>query len=100
MIVIGVFIFCIIILTDTEINTLTISFYRANQHRGPSAGESKHDSSVLSCQQHPEQSVIIVSSFKCFQSINVDWVHVESRACDIAKSGKGIQLVLGQLIDE
>ncbi|TNM94634.1 hypothetical protein fugu_017393 [Takifugu bimaculatus] len=33
-------------------------------------------------------------------SINVDWVHVESRACDIAKSDKGIQLVLGQLIDD
>uniref|UniRef100_H3CIG1 E3 UFM1-protein ligase 1 n=1 Tax=Tetraodon nigroviridis TaxID=99883 RepID=H3CIG1_TETNG len=34
------------------------------------------------------------------QSINVDWVHVESRASDIAKSGKGVQLILGQLIDD
>ncbi|CAJ1077482.1 E3 UFM1-protein ligase 1 [Xyrichtys novacula] len=32
--------------------------------------------------------------------INVDWVHVESRANDIAKSDKGVQLVLGQLIDD
>uniref|UniRef100_A0A8C5NHD7 E3 UFM1-protein ligase 1 n=1 Tax=Gouania willdenowi TaxID=441366 RepID=A0A8C5NHD7_GOUWI len=32
--------------------------------------------------------------------INVDWVHVEDRASDIAKSDKGIQLVLGQLIDD
>ncbi|KAK6490130.1 E3 UFM1-protein ligase 1-like [Huso huso] len=31
---------------------------------------------------------------------NVDLVHVESRASDIAKSDKSIQLVLGQLIDE
>ncbi|CAG5950453.1 unnamed protein product [Menidia menidia] len=34
------------------------------------------------------------------QIINVDWVHVESRAGDIAKSDKGVQLVLGQLIDD
>lgn len=34
------------------------------------------------------------------QIINVDWVHVESRASDIAKSDKGVQLVLGQLIDD
>uniref|UniRef100_A0A8C5NHJ6 E3 UFM1-protein ligase 1 n=1 Tax=Gouania willdenowi TaxID=441366 RepID=A0A8C5NHJ6_GOUWI len=34
------------------------------------------------------------------QIINVDWVHVEDRASDIAKSDKGIQLVLGQLIDD
>ncbi|XP_070705497.1 E3 UFM1-protein ligase 1 [Pempheris klunzingeri] len=34
------------------------------------------------------------------QIINVDWVHVESRANDIAKSDKGVQLVLGQLIDD
>ncbi|XP_069561922.1 E3 UFM1-protein ligase 1 [Brachyistius frenatus] len=34
------------------------------------------------------------------QIINVDWVHVESRAIDIAKSDKGVQLVLGQLIDD
>uniref|UniRef100_A0A674CRJ5 E3 UFM1-protein ligase 1 n=1 Tax=Salmo trutta TaxID=8032 RepID=A0A674CRJ5_SALTR len=32
--------------------------------------------------------------------INVDWVHVEARANDIARSDKSIQLVLGQLIDE
>ncbi|KAM9840538.1 E3 UFM1-protein ligase 1 [Aulostomus maculatus] len=32
--------------------------------------------------------------------INVDWVHVENRASDIAKSDKGVQLVLGQLIDD
>uniref|UniRef100_A0A3P9N060 E3 UFM1-protein ligase 1 n=1 Tax=Poecilia reticulata TaxID=8081 RepID=A0A3P9N060_POERE len=32
--------------------------------------------------------------------INVDWVHVENRANDIAKSDKGVQLVLGQLIDD
>uniref|UniRef100_A0A3Q3ENV8 E3 UFM1-protein ligase 1 n=1 Tax=Labrus bergylta TaxID=56723 RepID=A0A3Q3ENV8_9LABR len=31
--------------------------------------------------------------------INVDWVHVESRANDIVKSDKGVQLVLGQLVD-
>lgn len=36
----------------------------------------------------------------CWQIINVDWVHVESRASDIAKSDKGVQMVLGQLIDE
>ncbi|KAK5600581.1 E3 UFM1-protein ligase 1 [Crenichthys baileyi] len=34
------------------------------------------------------------------QIINVDWVHVENRANDIAKSDKGVQLVLGQLIDD
>ncbi|XP_056150563.1 E3 UFM1-protein ligase 1 [Lampris incognitus] len=34
------------------------------------------------------------------QSINVDLVHVENRASDIAKSDKGVRLVLGQLIDE
>lgn len=34
------------------------------------------------------------------QIINVDWVHVESRAGDIAKSDKGVQLILGQLIDD
>ncbi|XP_071396646.1 E3 UFM1-protein ligase 1 [Centroberyx affinis] len=34
------------------------------------------------------------------QLINVDLVHVESRASDIAKSDKGVQFVLGQLIDE
>lgn len=34
------------------------------------------------------------------QIINVDWVHVENRASDIAKSDKGVQLVLGQLIDD
>lgn len=32
--------------------------------------------------------------------INVDWVHVESRASDIARSDRGVQIVLGQLIDE
>uniref|UniRef100_A0A673B4U8 E3 UFM1-protein ligase 1 n=1 Tax=Sphaeramia orbicularis TaxID=375764 RepID=A0A673B4U8_9TELE len=34
------------------------------------------------------------------QILNVDWVHVESRASDIAKSDKGVQLILGQLIDD
>uniref|UniRef100_A0A7N6BAG4 E3 UFM1-protein ligase 1 n=1 Tax=Anabas testudineus TaxID=64144 RepID=A0A7N6BAG4_ANATE len=34
------------------------------------------------------------------QIINVDWVHVENRASEIAKSDKGVQLVLGQLIDD
>ncbi|XP_036405513.1 E3 UFM1-protein ligase 1 [Megalops cyprinoides] len=34
------------------------------------------------------------------QIINVDLVHVESRASDLAKSDKHVQLVLGQLIDE
>ncbi|KAK1889189.1 E3 UFM1-protein ligase 1 [Dissostichus eleginoides] len=34
------------------------------------------------------------------QIINVDWVHVENRASDIAKYDKGVQLVLGQLIDD
>ncbi|KAG7244195.1 hypothetical protein INR49_004268 [Caranx melampygus] len=34
------------------------------------------------------------------QIINVDWIHVENRANDIAKSDKGVQLVLGQLIDD
>ncbi|XP_048842336.1 LOW QUALITY PROTEIN: E3 UFM1-protein ligase 1 [Brienomyrus brachyistius] len=34
------------------------------------------------------------------QVINVDLVHVESRANDIAKSDRNTQLVLGQLIDE
>uniref|UniRef100_A0A665W0S6 E3 UFM1-protein ligase 1 n=1 Tax=Echeneis naucrates TaxID=173247 RepID=A0A665W0S6_ECHNA len=34
------------------------------------------------------------------QIINVDWVHVENRASDIVKSDKGVQLVLGQLIDD
>ncbi|XP_051501472.1 E3 UFM1-protein ligase 1 [Myxocyprinus asiaticus] len=32
--------------------------------------------------------------------INVDLVHVESRASEIAKSDKGTQLILGQLIDK
>lgn len=31
--------------------------------------------------------------------LNVEWVHVESRASEIAKSDKTVQLVLGQLID-
>uniref|UniRef100_A0A8C9W2M6 E3 UFM1-protein ligase 1 n=1 Tax=Scleropages formosus TaxID=113540 RepID=A0A8C9W2M6_SCLFO len=34
------------------------------------------------------------------QILNVDLVHVENRASDIARSDKSIQLVLGQLIDE
>ncbi|KAM3602417.1 uncharacterized protein V6R79_003640 [Siganus canaliculatus] len=34
------------------------------------------------------------------QILNVDFVHVESRANDIAKSDRGIQIVLGQLIDD
>lgn len=34
------------------------------------------------------------------QIINVDWVHVENRASDIARSDRGVQLVLGQLIDD
>ncbi|XP_054618055.1 E3 UFM1-protein ligase 1 [Dunckerocampus dactyliophorus] len=34
------------------------------------------------------------------QIVNVDWVHVETRANDIAKTDKSIQLVLGQLIDD
>lgn len=38
--------------------------------------------------------------FSSLQIINVDWVHVENRASEIAKSDKGVQLVLGQLIDE
>ncbi|KAJ8356034.1 hypothetical protein SKAU_G00188280 [Synaphobranchus kaupii] len=33
------------------------------------------------------------------QIINVDWVHVEGRANDIAKSDRTVQLVLGQLVD-
>lgn len=41
-----------------------------------------------------------MSSSKYLQTINVDWVHVENRASDIAKSDKGVQLILGQLIDE
>uniref|UniRef100_A0A3B3UZN5 E3 UFM1-protein ligase 1 n=1 Tax=Poecilia latipinna TaxID=48699 RepID=A0A3B3UZN5_9TELE len=40
-------------------------------------------------------------NIKIYQPIiNVDWVHVENRANDIAKSDKGVQLVLGQLIDD
>ncbi|KAM7367541.1 hypothetical protein PAMP_013830 [Pampus punctatissimus] len=34
------------------------------------------------------------------QILNVDWVHVENRASDIAKSDKSVQLVLGQVIDD
>ncbi|XP_034756851.1 E3 UFM1-protein ligase 1 [Etheostoma cragini] len=34
------------------------------------------------------------------QILNVDWVHVENRASEIAKSDKGVQLVLGQLIND
>ncbi|XP_058470267.1 E3 UFM1-protein ligase 1 [Solea solea] len=34
------------------------------------------------------------------QIINVDWAHVENKASDIAKSDKGVQLILGQLIDD
>ncbi|XP_041832091.1 E3 UFM1-protein ligase 1-like [Melanotaenia boesemani] len=33
------------------------------------------------------------------QILNVDWVHIENRANDIAKSDRGTQLILGQLID-
>ncbi|XP_061756366.1 E3 UFM1-protein ligase 1 isoform X1 [Nerophis ophidion] len=33
------------------------------------------------------------------QIVNVDWVHVENKANDIARTDKNIQLVLGQLID-
>lgn len=40
------------------------------------------------------------SSSSSSQIINVDWVHVESRASDIAKTDKGVQMVLGQLIDK
>ncbi|XP_058612884.1 E3 UFM1-protein ligase 1 isoform X2 [Onychostoma macrolepis] len=36
----------------------------------------------------------------CTEIINVDLVHVESRANEIIKSDKGTQLILGQLIDE
>ncbi|XP_072532755.1 E3 UFM1-protein ligase 1 isoform X2 [Salminus brasiliensis] len=32
--------------------------------------------------------------------INVDLVHVESRACDVSKQDRGTHLILGQLIDE
>ncbi|NXD34775.1 UFL1 ligase, partial [Copsychus sechellarum] len=35
-----------------------------------------------------------------FKVINVDLLHIENRANDIVKSEKGIQLVLGQLINE
>lgn len=52
------------------------------------------------CQQQSEQcdeSLMFLSKY--LQSINVDWIHVESRANDIAKSDKGVQLILGQLID-
>lgn len=42
----------------------------------------------------------LISQSSPFQILNVDWVHVENRASDIAKSDKGVQLVLGQLIDE
>lgn len=41
-----------------------------------------------------------ISSSSSSQIINVDWVHVESRASDIAKTDKGVQMVLGQLIDK
>ncbi|XP_037104001.1 E3 UFM1-protein ligase 1 [Syngnathus acus] len=34
------------------------------------------------------------------QMINVNWVDVESRASDIAKSDRSVQLVLGQLVDD
>ncbi|XP_061130391.1 E3 UFM1-protein ligase 1 [Syngnathus typhle] len=34
------------------------------------------------------------------QMINVNWVDVETRASDIAKSDRSVQLVLGQLIDD
>ncbi|XP_004083959.1 E3 UFM1-protein ligase 1 [Oryzias latipes] len=34
------------------------------------------------------------------QILNVDWVHVESRAAEIVKSDRGVQLVLGQLIED
>ncbi|XP_028997277.1 E3 UFM1-protein ligase 1 [Betta splendens] len=34
------------------------------------------------------------------QIINVDWVHVENRAGEIARSDKSVRLVLGQLIDD
>lgn len=54
------------------------------------------------CQQQAGGSELMSSSSSSSSSqiINVDWVHVESRASDIAKSDKGVQLVLGQLIDE
>lgn len=44
--------------------------------------------------------ILLTSQSSSFQILNVDWVHVENRASDIAKSDKGVQLVLGQLIDE
>lgn len=53
------------------------------------------------CQQqseHCDESLMSLSNY--LQTINVDWIHVESRASDIAKSDKGVQLLLGQLIDE
>lgn len=35
-----------------------------------------------------------------FQIINVDLVHVESRASDVSRQDRGTRLILGQLIDE
>lgn len=70
------------------------------QQVSPSIHQDYHLHHTI-CQQqseHCDQSLMSLS--KCLQNINVDWVHVENRASDIAKSDKGVELILGQLIDE
>uniref|UniRef100_A0A8C7P1N2 E3 UFM1-protein ligase 1 n=1 Tax=Oncorhynchus mykiss TaxID=8022 RepID=A0A8C7P1N2_ONCMY len=49
---------------------------------------------------HPRSVGRYGMSSTSMEIINVDWVHVEARANDIARSDKSVQLVLGQLIDE
>lgn len=91
------------IVREKNINS-HVFLHREGQHRGPPAGVCTQD---ITCTEHNSGVVVCggpelmsSSSSSSSQIINVDWVHVESRAGDIAKSDKGVQLVLGQLIDE
>lgn len=82
--------------------------HREDQRRGTPAGgcgEQCGAPAEVNTRLETQSSIryrpptIISSSSSHLQIINVDWVHVESRASDIAKSDKGVQMVLGQLID-
>ncbi len=64
----------------------------------------RSDEETASCPEGEEMFIfgwtIILTILSCFsQIINVDLVHVESRASEITKSDKGTQIILGQLID-
>lgn len=94
--------------------SLSVCFHREDQHRGPPAGRcgaqcgapAEVNTSLETQSSFRYRPPPIISSNSSSSSssssqiINVDWVHVESRASDIAKTDKGVQMVLGQLIDK